>query len=191
MERQLRERGIAPVSHTTIDRYLKGETPPKLAVLLEIVAVLRGNRAKFRRLWDAMYRPTEQRVERGDCVGRLESPKPDTAVGSPFRVDGVVHAIPTRHHVWIALQIDPGGLIWPKDYEVIPDGDGHFERHVYEGGSSRDFFVLLLLTSEAGDTQLDNGMKEGSRSGHYPGVPPSATTFLELDRVEVRLGSLT
>ena len=43
----------------------------------------------------------------------------------------------------------------PKDYEVIPDGDGHFERHVYEGGSSRDFFVLLLLTSEAGHAQFD------------------------------------
>jgi hypothetical protein len=189
IESRLRERNIAPVSHTTVDRYIKGENVPKLGALLEIVAALHGDRAKFRLLWEAMYKPTEQRVERGDCVGRLESPEPGTTVGSPFRVDGVVRALPTRHHAWLALQIDPGGLIWPKDYEVIPDGDGHFERHVHEGGSSRELFVLLMLTSEAGHAQLDSWMKEGSRSGHYPGIPPSRTTLLELDRVSVRLDS--
>jgi hypothetical protein len=176
------------VSHTTVAQILKGDRNPQLGVLLEIVAVLNGNRGDFKRLWEAAYGPTELRVEPGDCVGRLESPQAGAEVETRFQVKGVVESLPDQHHVWIAHQIDLGGLIWPKDYEVILDGDGRFERHVYAGGSSQDFFVLLLLTSEAGHAQFDDWMKEGGRTGHYPGIPPSPTRFLELDRVSVHSG---
>jgi hypothetical protein len=133
---------------------------------------------------------TGQRVERGDCIGHLDSPQPGTEVGTWFQTNGVVQAIPKHHHVWIAVQIDPGGLIWPKGSEVIPDDDGHFEQYVYQGGSSRGFFILLLLTAEVAHAEFANWMEEGSWSGHYPGIPPAPMRFIELDRVAVRSGSL-
>ena len=184
----LRERAWSPA---TVDRILKCDPCPKLDQLLAVVSVLAGDEAEFRQLWNDIHglrsgRPREQPVERGQCIGQLTSPLADATVGTRTRVEGVVQALPQRHHVWIAHQVDPGGLFWAKDFEVILDGDGRFERTVYEGGSARDFLVLLLLTSEAGHAQLTEWMTECSRSGSYPGIPPAPSRFVELDRVAVR-----
>jgi hypothetical protein len=146
-------------------------------------------RALDGRIFDVLEQASDG-GERRDCIGRLDAPQPGTEVGTWFQVNGVVEAIPKHHHVWIAVQIDPGGLIWPKHSEVIPDDDGHFEQYVYQGGSSRDFFILLLLTAEVAHAEFANWIKEGSRSGHYPGIPPAPMRFIELDRVAVRSGSL-
>ena len=129
-------------------------------------------------------RGNELPVERGRCTGRLTSPHAGTTVGTEIRVEGTVHAVPPRHHIWIAHQ-DQRGLFWAKDFEVVLDDDGHFERVVNEDGSSREFAVLLLLTSPAGHIQLANWMAECSRSDSYPGIPPSPDRFHILDRVEV------
>jgi hypothetical protein len=81
---------------------------------------------------------------------------------------------------------DKRGLFWPKDFEVVPEADGRFQRLVYEGGSGGDVVILLLLASAAGHVQLTERMAECSRTGRYPGIPPEPARFAELNRVRVR-----
>jgi CHAT domain len=121
------------------------------------------------------------RVERGQCAGRLTSPEADAAVGSEIQVEGIVQDIPEQHHVWISHQIHAGGLFWAKDAEVTPDAEGRFQRTVFEGGSAKEFSILLLLVSEAGHVQLSEWMKEG----RFAGIPVDPDLFVELDRVPV------
>jgi hypothetical protein len=191
---RMRETPPAGWSPATVNRILKCEPFPSRDQLLAVVEVLNGDRAAFRRLWNDVAgvtgEPTEPLVQHGQCVGNLSSPANGDVVGKRIRVTGVVQAIPPQQNVWIAHQ-DQRGLFWAKDFEVVLDDDGHFERIVYEGGSSREFAVLLLLTSPAGHVQLANWMAEGSRSGSYPGIPPSPDRFHILDRVEVHFDPST
>jgi len=120
-------------------------------------------------------------AERGQCVGRLTSPEAGATVGRGIQVEGIVEAIPMQHHVWIAHQIDAGGLFWAKDVEVRPDAEGRFQRTVFEGGSPKEFSILLLLASEVGHVQLSEWMKEG----RFSGTPQDPDLFVELDRVLV------
>ena len=152
--------------------------------------------AGFHRLWNDIHgvgQPSqlpELPVQRGQCVGRLTSPEPGATVDAEIRVEGFVHAVPPGHHIWIAHQ-DRRGLFWAKEFEVTLDDDGHFERYVAEGGSSPGLMVLLLLASESGHAQLVDWIAESSRSGRYPGIPPSPTRFYVLDQVEIRLDRST
>lgn len=124
----------------------------------------------------------ERPVQRERSVGHLTLPTAGATVGTEIVVKGVVDAVPERHHLWIAHQ-DRRGLFWAKDFEVTPEHDGHFERIVYEGGSLREFTLLLLLASEAGHNQLIDWMAECSRSGSYPGIPADRSRFSVLDKV--------
>jgi hypothetical protein len=172
-------------SRATVGRILKCERLPSRDQLLAVVEVLKGDRAVFLRLWNDIAgvtaEPTEPTVQPGQCEGHLNSPASGDVIGKRIRVTGVVQAIPPQHHVWIAHQVDPGGLFWAKDFEVALDDEGHFERYVYEGGSAEEFSVLLLLVSEAGHNQLVNWMADG----RFPGIPPNRNRFHELDRVQV------
>ncbi|MBM0256000.1 hypothetical protein [Micromonospora sp. 4G55] len=180
-----------PLSSRAISEILECDPCPPQDQLLAVVKALGGDTAMFRQLWNDIYAepatsPLEPPVQRGACVGRFTSPQPDATVGTRIRVGGLVRDVPNRHHVWIAHQVDPGGLFWPKDFEVVLDGNGHFERYVYEGSGRRNLHLLLLLTSQAGHTQLTEWATECKRSRSYPGVPPSPDWYLELDRITVR-----
>ena len=107
-------------------------------------------------------------------------------MGREIRVQGVARGIPARHHVWIAHQ-DRRGLFWPKDFEVVPDSVGRFERIVYEGGTLNEFTLQLLLTSRTGHEQMANWVAECSRSGIYPGIQPAPTLFHVLDSITLKL----
>jgi hypothetical protein len=155
------------------------------------VAVLNGDRTKFDQLWYEAYglaadvndgTAREQPVRAGGCTGALTAPIPGGTVGSEIRVEGLVRGVPARHHIWITHQ-DRRGLFWAKDFEVVPDSDGHFERIVYEGGTLRQFALQLVLTSEAGHQQLVDWISECSRTGVYPGMQPAPARFHVLDSV--------
>jgi hypothetical protein len=81
-------------------------------------------------------------------------------VGRKIQVEGVVQRIPIQHHVWIAHEVDPGGFFWVKDFEVRPDPEGRFRRHVSEGGSPEEFSILLVLTTQLGHKQFTDWIKE-------------------------------
>ncbi len=172
--------------YSSVAKILNCDPCPELDDLLAVVNVLGGDEKWFEQLWKEThgYRggPGALRVDVGQCTGRLTSPEAGVTVGKKIRVEGVVHAMPVQHHVWIAHQVDPGGLFWAKDFEVTPDSEGRFQRAVYEGGSPTEFSILLLLASEVGHVQLSEWMKEG----RFPGIPPNRNRFHELDRVRVR-----
>jgi hypothetical protein len=119
------------------------------------------------------------------CEGSLTNPKSGEIVGSEIEVTGTLGPIPVGKHVWIA-HADRRGLLWPKDFEVTPDGDGTFGRIVYEGGRLRQVFVVLLMTTADGHAYFTRWIAEGSATNHYPGIVPSKDAYVELDRVEVR-----
>ena len=168
-------------SHGTAGQSPGGDSPPSQA----------GARARQPRVAEAerpwkdiigyQAGPRALRVEPGQCAGRLTSPEAGAAVGSEIRVEGIVQDIPEQHHVWISHQIHAGGLFWAKDAEVTPDAKGRFHRTVFEGGSAKNFSILLLLASEAGHVQLSEWMKQG----RFAGIPVDPGLFVELDRVPV------
>ena len=183
---QMRNPGVPGWSPATVNRILNCEPFPRCDQVLAVVDALNGDRAAFLRLWNDINGvtgdPAEPPVQPGQCEGHLSSPASGDVTGKRIRVTGTVQGIPPRHQVWIAHQVDPGGLFWAKDFEVTPDGEGRFERYVYEGGSAEEFSVLLLLVSEAGHNQLANWMADG----RFAGIPPNRNRFHELDRVQVR-----
>jgi hypothetical protein len=186
-------------SHATVERVLKCKPKlPSLDQLRDLVAVLNGNRAKFDQLWleahglepedDSAVR--EQPVQPGQCTGVLTTPPSGGTVGNEIRVEGLVRAVPARHHVWITHQ-DRRGLFWAKDFELILDSDGRFERIVYEGGTLRQFTLQLTLVSRAGHNQLVDWIAECGRTGSYPGIPPAPDRFHVLDSVALNFDPAT
>ncbi|MGW4059718.1 hypothetical protein ACWEGE_15640 [Amycolatopsis sp. NPDC004747] len=127
-------------------------------------------------------------VQSSVCTGRIDSPAGGAVVEQRIRVTGVVEDVPPEHHVWIAHGVDPGGLFWPKGFELTFDNEGRFERHVYEGGKSKEFMIVLLLATKEGHAQLMSWMERSNQTGSYPGIPPSQGLYVELDCVAVRLG---
>jgi hypothetical protein len=180
-----------PIGRTRINQILKCDPCPSKEELLAVVKALNGDEEWFAQLWNDIHDiridrpPQEQPVEPGECTGSLTAPETGSTVGKEIHVEGVVHGVPERHHVWIAHQ-DRRGLFWAKDFEVTPARDGHFERIVYEGGTLRSFAVLLLLASEAGHRQLNGWMDECKRAGSWPGIPPASNRFHVLDSVTLQ-----
>ena len=180
-----------PIGRTKINQILNCNPCPSKEDLLVVVKALNGDEESFAQLWDDIHDiridrpPPEQPVEPGECTGSLTAPADGSTVGKEIQVEGVVHRVPERHHVWIAHQA-PSGLFWAKDFEVTPARDGRFERIVYEGGKLRSFTLLLLLASEAGHRQLNGWMAECSRARSWPGIPPALNRFHVLDSVTLQ-----
>ena len=192
VEMQQRHRTI---SRTTIGKILKCDPCPSkeqvLAVSGRSAATWPGSPALERhpRSWSAVSASGAPRTA-GTMRWAPDVTRAGATVDAEIRVEGFVHAVPPGHHIWIANQ-DRRGLFWAKEFEVTLDDDGHFERYVAEGGSSPGLMVLLLLASESGHAQLVDWIAESSRSGRYPGIPPSPTRFYVLDQVEIRLDRST
>jgi len=180
-----------PIGRTKISQILNCDPCPSKEELLTVVKALNGDEEWFAQLWNEMHdikidrQHPERPVEPGECSGSVTAPADGSTVGTEIQVEGVIRNLPERHHIWIAHQ-DRRGLFWAKDFEVIPDHDGGFERLVYEGGELRSFALLLLLASEAGHRQLNGWMAECSRAKSWPGIPPSPSRFHVLDSVALR-----
>ena len=119
-------------------------------------------------------------VVAGKCRGWIDSPSDGDTVGTRIALRGGARDVPEAHHLWIATRVDPGGLLWPKDTEIMLDQNGHFDVHVYEGGNSPRLYITLLLVTAAVSNDFDRWIEEGSRTGHYPGVRPLPDSYVEL-----------
>jgi hypothetical protein len=156
--------------------------------LVELVKALDGDVGFFGKLWkDVQGSTILPTVQPSDCRGQLLTPAEGEVVGQRISVRGRVDALPMGHHVWLVHRVDPAGLFWPKDFEVTIDSDGFFERHVYESGSGQ-IHIALILTTEDGSAYLDEWIRNGSLTGHYPGLPPTPTKYAQLAGVTVHCG---
>jgi TIR domain-containing protein len=120
---------------------------------------------------------------RGKCRGWFDSPSDGDPVGTRIAVRGGARDVPPGCHLWIAHRVDPGGLLWPKDTEITLDQNGHFDVYVYEAGSSPRLYLTLLLVTAAMSADFDRWVREGSRTGHYPGLRLSSDSYNELASV--------
>ena len=129
------------------------------------------------------FNTPEPGAARGKCRGWIDSPSDGDTVGTRIAVRGGAREVPGGHHLWIAHQVDPGGLLWPKDTKITLDQKGHFDVYVYEAGSSPRLYLALLLVTAAVSADFDRWIEEGSRTGHYPGLRPSPDSYTELASV--------
>lgn len=119
----------------------------------------------------------------GQCRGWIDSPNDGDTVGARIALRGGARDVPEAHHLWIASRVNPGGLLWPKDTEIVLDQEGHFDVYIYEGGNAARFYVVLLLVTAAVGADFDRWIEEGSRTGHYPGLRPPPDSSVELASV--------
>jgi D-alanyl-D-alanine carboxypeptidase len=100
-------------------------------------------------------------------AGRFLAPKSGEQVTQVFTVEGSLSAIPSGHHVWVAVQI--GDLLWPKT--EVPAQTQHWTRPIHEGGAPGESFSLALLMVDAtANDQILAWLDNGQRTGDYPGI---------------------
>jgi predicted nucleotide-binding protein len=78
-----------------------------------------------------------------------------------------------------------GGLLWPKEPDVTAGSNGHFTSEIYEGGSSGIITVTLLAVPPEGVRVVEDWIKAGSQTGHWPGLRISDLSARSLDEVQV------
>jgi Domain of unknown function (DUF4062)/TIR domain len=104
----------------------------------------------------------------GEPEGRILLPKNRARLAREFSVEVALSAIPSAHHVWIAVQV--GDLFWPKE-PVVPARDQNWIGKLKEGGPSGKRLSLALLMVEAsGHKQTTNWRDAGAISGEYDGL---------------------
>jgi hypothetical protein len=100
-------------------------------------------------------------------AGRFLAPKSGEQVTQEFTVEGSLAAIPSGHHVWVAVQI--GDLLWPKT--EVPAQTQHWTCPIHEGGAPGESFSLALLMVDAtANDQILGWLDNGQRTGNYPGI---------------------
>ena len=100
--------------------------------------------------------------------GKILSPKNRKRLARKFSVEVALSAIPSAHHVWIAVQV--GNLFWPKDHPEARARDQNWICKLREDGPSGKRLSLALLMVEAsGHKQIKSWVRKGERSGKYGG----------------------
>ena len=101
-------------------------------------------------------------------------PPPPTGTIEYARARGVaeievgvrLEAIPTDHHVWLAVQV--GDLLWPR--KGVPANAVRWSTTVYDETPRENLRVVLLLVDDPGNTTLEGWLARGEASGDWPGV---------------------
>jgi hypothetical protein len=97
--------------------------------------------------------------------GQIRSPSDDQYVPRAFESSGAVSGVGPSIHLWLAVEV--GGLIWPKEGQVLPDDDGSWTGTVFEDGVNDAFCLSLLAADEKGHKKIQSWLARGVRTGTY------------------------
>jgi TIR domain-containing protein len=99
--------------------------------------------------------------------GKILPPRNRERLAREFSVEVALSAIPSAHHVWIAVQV--GNLFWPKDPEVPARDENWICKWREDGPPGKRLSLALLMVEASGHKQIESWVKEGKRSGEYGG----------------------
>ncbi len=117
--------------------------------------------------------------------GLFDSPYKGERVGRYVTVSGSVQNIPFEKYLWVAHRRVKGGLIWPKEPNIVPDDNGEFSITTFEGGSPGNLVISLLLVDESASNDFRSWLEKGHKTGDYPGMKVDGESVIELASVDV------
>lgn len=97
--------------------------------------------------------------------GSIEIPS-GPVVRSPFPVDVQHSGVDGGARLWVAVRI--GGQRWFKE-PVVPRRAGRWSLRISEAGRPDEFAVELWLVSTETDVAIQRWLRDGVRSGSFPG----------------------
>jgi hypothetical protein len=136
-------------------------------------------------------------------VLKITRPPPESSQGAPSRVPAVITVRGTVHEplsgrsIWIVTATPGINRYYPQGSwrpdrlgpaSTTPDGRWT-SPSVYLGDPKRDrgrhFDVIAILADQSAEDSLWEYLKEGSRTGSFPGIPELPGGAEEYDRVEI------
>ncbi|HXF85203.1 MAG TPA: toll/interleukin-1 receptor domain-containing protein [Anaerolineales bacterium] len=117
--------------------------------------------------------------------GVIKVPADGSLVDHHIIAEGIIKSLPESAWLWLVVEI--GELKWPKEPGVFVSGNS-WTGEAYEGGQPPDgrFSLCLYVVDEKGHKQIKNWIRDGHRTGSYPGISVIKDAR-RLDRVQLRL----
>ena len=113
--------------------------------------------------------------------GLLNLPCKGERIGRYVTVRGVVQNIPLEKDLWVAHRRVAGGLIWPKEPNIVSDDNGEFSINTFEGGAPGNLVISLLFVAKPLSNDFRSWLERGHKTGglstgilHYSNIVGSS-----------------
>ncbi len=118
--------------------------------------------------------------------GSIDYPGPDQIIGRTIACAGLALGIPPDMHLWLA--VETGSLIWPKEGEVLADGNGKWKKTIFEDGATRRFSISLLIVNPKAHAQILEWLEVGRQQGQYAELKgiPGTDRIARVDKLRLK-----
>src|SRR5450631_3660009 len=97
--------------------------------------------------------------------GEIIKPESGHVVDKGMSCRGWVEGLGSNLHLWLAVEIK--GCIWPKEGEIFIDGEGSWNKTIYEEGVNDTFSLSLFVANKKANKRIRAWLDKGDKANNY------------------------